>query len=107
MNEFNKAMELDDYQREALRKFDNEEKRLLICPHCGYLLTEIEIRREQYVYESYQLSYLGTNKITYCEDTDEIYMDDENPIYYCGNCNEELDENQMQELIDRNILEML
>lgn len=106
MNEFNKAMELDDYQREALRKFDNEEKQLLICPHCGYLLTEIEIRREQYVYESYQLD-LGTNKITYCEDYDEEYMEDENLIYYCGNCDKELDEDQMQELIDRNILEVL
>ena len=52
-------IELGEYERELLKNFDNEEKELLICKHCGHLLNEIVVRRMQYVYESYTLNQYG------------------------------------------------
>lgn len=93
-------IELGEYERELLKNFDNEEKELLICKHCGHLLNEIVVRRMQYVYESYTLNQHG---IEYNDYLTEDYVDNEENAYYCRYCDNEIDNDQLYELIDRDL----
>ena len=82
-------IELGEYERE-----------LLICKHCGHLLNEIVVRRMQYVYESYTLNQYG---IEYNDYLTEDYVDNEENAYYCRYCDNEIDNDQLYELIDRDL----
>ena len=94
---------LDENDKELLKNFNNEERSLLICKKCGHLLDEVVIRREQYVYESYALNG-KTRRLEYEDDIDTEYIDDAEEFYYCSHCDELLDIEQVDELINRNIL---
>lgn len=94
---------LDENDKELLKNFNNEERNLLICKNCGHLLDEVVIRREQYVYESYVL-YGETRRLEYEDDIDTEYIDESEAIYYCGNCDNLIDNEQIEKLIDRDIL---
>ena len=95
---------LDENDKELLRNFNNEERSLLICKKCGHLLDEVVIRRAQYVYESYALNG-ETKRLEYEDDLDTEYIDDdEEALYYCNHCDELLDVEQVDELINRDIL---
>lgn len=98
------APKLDENDKELLKNFNNEERSLLICKKCGHLLDEVIIRRVEYVYESYILCS-ETKKLEYENDLDTEYIDDdEGAFYYCGHCDELLDDEQIEKLIDKDIL---
>lgn len=94
---------LDENDKELLKNFNNEERSLLICKNCGHLLDEVVIRRAQYVYESYALNG-ETERLEYEDDLDTEYIDDDEALYYCGHCDELLDDKQVNELIIKDIL---
>lgn len=78
-----------------LTYFNNEERELLKCPHCGEILTHLEVTRDVRRYEKYALN--GE-----CIDYEDLEGSD--IIVECGNCHHELTDNHVNQLIDCDLL---
>ena len=78
--------------------YDNKERDLLRCPHCGQLLEEVISRRLEYVIESYALTDEGLESI------DSEYYDDGEHEFFCAYCDEKLDRSFIEKLDDEGLI---
>ena len=86
---------------ELRNTYDNRERDLLRCPHCGQLLEEVISRRLEYVIESYTLFDGGLE----CDQSiDSEYYDDCNHEFFCAYCDEELDRSFIEKLDDEGLI---
>lgn len=95
---------IGQYEKDLIKDLDNDNRKLLICPHCGELLEEIIIAKLVRIVDSYILNSPGI--IEYNDCIDESIYDDAEYEYYCAHCDAELDYDQVNELIDRDILNL-
>lgn len=78
--------------------YENKERDLLRCPHCGQLLEEVISRRLEYVIESYALTDEGLESI------DSEYYDDGEHEFFCAYCDEKLDRSFIEKLDDEGLI---
>lgn len=86
---------------ELRNNFDNRERNLLRCPHCGQLLEEVISRRLEYVIESYVLMGGG---LEYDQSIDSEYYDDCEHEFFCAYCDEKLDRSFIEKLDDEGLI---
>lgn len=83
---------------ELRNTYENKERDLLRCPHCGRLLEEVISRRLEYVIESYVLTDGG---LEYDQSIDSEYGEHE---FFCAYCDEELDRAFIERLDDKGLI---
>lgn len=83
---------------ELRNTYENKERDLLRCPHCGRLLEEVISRRLEYVIESYVLTDGG---LEYDQSIDSECGEHE---FFCAYCDEELDRAFIERLDDKGLI---
>lgn len=86
---------------ELRNTYENKERDLLRCPHCGQLLEEVILRRLEYVIESYVLTDGG---LEYDQSIDSEYYDDCEHEFFCAYCDEKLDRAFIERLDDEGLI---
>ena len=88
-------------ETELRNTYENKERDLLRCPHCGQLLEEVISRRLEYVIESYVLTDEG---LEYDQSIDSEYYDDGEHEFFCAYCDEKLDRSFIEKLDDEGLI---
>jgi hypothetical protein len=84
-----------------LMHFNNEERELLKCPHCGEILTQLEVTRDVRRFERYALN---TECIDYDDLEDVEDLEGSDIIVECSNCHHELTDDHINQLMDCDLL---
>ena len=95
--------ELTKEEIEIRNAFENKDRELLKCPHCGELLDEIIVTKLEYVVDSYRLTKYG---LEYNQTIENQYYEDTPYYLYCGNCDSQLNNDFVDKLEERELIDL-